>query len=90
MNRKFSFHQPVPTQESWWMSADRSSMTQAAREQQDRMNEGRCASFVNPLPRWFIDQRRNRPTDHTSAFDDRSRMAVEFAERWREQMAGEL
>jgi hypothetical protein len=67
MNRNFAFHQPVPTQESWWVSADRSSMTQAAREQQDRMGAGRMASFVSPLPRLYVDKRRH--VAHVSAFN---------------------
>jgi hypothetical protein len=77
MNRNFAFHQPVPTQESWWVSADRLSMTQAAREQQDRMGAGRMASFVSPLPRLYVDKRRH--VEHESSFRY-ERVLVQIAE----------
>ena len=78
-NKNFFFHKPTSAECSWWIGVPREILDQAAREQQDRMSAGRLASFVSPLPRWHIDTRRNRPTEHTSAFE-REQQMVRIAE----------
>jgi hypothetical protein len=74
MNRTFAFRQPTAATESWWLTVDRACMTQAAREQQDRMSSGRLASFVSPFPRPYIDKRR--VTNHSSVSEGRSVLAM--------------
>jgi hypothetical protein len=74
MNRTFAFRQPTAATESWWLTVDRACMTQAAREQQDRMSAGRMASFVSPFPRPYIDKRRT--TDQSNVSEGRSVLAM--------------
>jgi hypothetical protein len=74
MNRKFAFQAPTAAVDSWWLTVPPSCMTQAAREQQDRMSTGRMASFVSPFPRPYIDKRR--PTNHSSVTEGRATLAM--------------
>lgn len=78
-NKNFFFHQPTEAKESWWLGADRAALNQLAQEERKRMSAGRMASFVSPLPRWLVDVRRNRPTEHISSFE-REQQMVRIAE----------
>jgi hypothetical protein len=61
INKNFPFDPNTPATESWWIGKDRATLRYLADQEEHRMSSGRLASFVNPLPRWWQDKRRNHP-----------------------------